>query len=159
MHPVTNVQIVDTNRAMVGLSFDTTYDSPLFSHALMLVVEQDGTKDQWEIRRRPVQFPAVGGGGINSDGLDFYNVTKNKWWNQGGSGGDEDDTGNRRYMWSLPTSGDHASFRFGYNPSQPDASSMLRFYVVIAIVAPVGGHAAMQLGETYTTEAIPVRTD
>ncbi len=151
--PIQNFSIRKERAGKINLQFEYTGVAESFNTVMVLLVEQDGIGDNWSLRHRPSQV-WTSEGWMDFLELDFYNETYNKWWNEGNSAGDEDDTGNRRRVRRLPTPLGLSPISFGilYYQDQLDenhTSSIpgLEFYGVASILATVDGRPVVQLGD------------
>lgn len=151
--PIENFVITKERAGKMNIQFEYAAVSELFDTVMVLLVEQDGVGDNWSLRHRESQIWTTEGW-MDMLVLDFYNETYNKWWNEGSSAGNEDDTGNRRRIRRLPSPLGLNPMSFGimYYQDQPDehhTSSIpgLEFYAVAAIVSTVNGQPVVQLGD------------
>ena len=150
--PIENFVIQKERPGKINLQFDYNGVADGFDTLMVLLCEQDGQGDNWSLKPR-ARTIHTDLGPMTMHELDFFNDTYNKWWNEGSSGGNEDDTGNRRRVRRLPLPLGFNSVSFGilYYQGQRDENHTatipgLEFYAVAGIMAKVGNYPAMQLG-------------
>ncbi|WP_353778396.1 hypothetical protein [Winogradskyella sp. 3972H.M.0a.05] len=151
--PIQNFVISKERPGKINLQFDYTGVSEHFDTVMVLLVEQDHIGDNWSLKHRESQIWTTNGW-MKFLELDFYNETYNKWWNQGSSAGNEDDTGNRKRIRLLPTplGLNRVSFGIMYYQNQVDENHTstvpgLEFYGVAGIVSRIDGRPVVQLGD------------
>lgn len=151
--PIRNFQIEKERRSKINLSFDYEGIVPGFNAVMVLLVEQDGIGDNWSLKHRESRVH-TDVGWLTFLELDFYNETYHRWWNQGESSGNIDDTGNRKRIRVLPQPLGMNTVSFGimYYADQEDENRTshipgLEFYAVAGIVGMVAGKPVVKLGD------------
>ncbi|NMM49914.1 hypothetical protein [Marinigracilibium pacificum] len=152
--PIENFIIHKERAGKMNIQFDYASVAESFDTAMVLLVEQDHHPDHWSLRYRNSKI-WTSGGWMDFLELDFYNESYHKWWNEGSSAGNEDDTGNRKRIRKLPTPLGYSTVSFGimYYQYQIDENNTsttpegLEFYAMAGIVSTVAGRPVSLLGE------------
>ena len=146
-------QLSRTGQHQITVAFQ--YHAPIagFDHAMILLVEQDGSKDRWTTTTRPVSIA-----GHTIQVVDFANASYPGGVN---TSGPEDDVGGRgaqRRLRVVPTTAGWTTAVFQFAPWQPDTDPGpdLEFYGLVSIVAVAGGHPVAQLGNLVVTPTLKV---
>ena len=120
-----------------------------FDHALVILVEQDGARDQWAT----ASFETTQNGATFT-ALEFVNLSYP--WSAPNTSGDRDDVGRRQRIFPVKPGPNWTSKSIRFSASQPDTDPGLEFYAVIAIVAVAGGLPVAQLGDVDTTATLSI---
>jgi hypothetical protein len=160
---IQNLQISNPERGKIGINFDYPVRPEGFDHAIVAIVEQDGSRDIWSLRP---QLRWVAGSGANiltTTQLRLYNESAGAFIvSPANTAGLIDDHGFRHYIidLNLHRSGNRVSleFPFGY---QVDPGGTLEFYGIVGIVSvvrndiPVALLGQLHISETLTGVRIP----
>lgn len=153
MQPFTNFSFTKQAEGQLLIAFDYVNVLDGFNEALVLVVEQDGTKDVWDLRHR--EYTATSAGGISTTRYAFYNTSYSDWLAiPDNTSGDRDDHGRR--VFRRPIVPGPNEMIATYRPDQPDPSSGLEFYCLVAVVAVAGWQPVAVLGEHIVSDTISV---
>ncbi len=145
-------QVSRVSSSRVAVAFQNRNPVPGFTHALVLLVEQDSAKDEWQLGTREELVD-----GIPFDVLEFQNASFPGGVNTAGREDDVGGTGSRdrtRLVSMIPgqtwTSTTYTILR-----SQPDTTpGDLEFYAVIAVVSVAAGRPVAQLGDIIVTPTL-----
>ena len=155
MLPFENFQFYKHSEGVLRISFDYTRVVIGYDHALVLIVEEDGSRDNWSLKHRNYIISRYGG--IDSSRFAFYNESYNDWLTiPADTAGPRDDHGRRLFLKSLPRplGADEIVINAYYNPNQPDRGNSLEFYAIVAIVAEANGHPVSVLGDYHITPTL-----
>lgn len=151
MDTIVNGRVTQEGDGMLRISFDTPQRVPGFDWAMVLVLEQDGTRDKWGLAAKAVQV-----GGVNVASLDFVNES---YAATSTASARDDEGGPRRLsIVKLDPSGT-TSFRQRFRPSQVDREHDLEFYAVIVAVSLAGGIPVSHVGPIVATRSLRVGKD
>jgi hypothetical protein len=157
MVPFKNFDFFKAREGVLKIEFDYTFVVSGYDHALVLVVEQDGDKDQWSLRTRNYII-STASGAISSTRLAFFNESFNDWLTiPENTSGDRDDHGRRLFLKALPKplGAERVEINAYYDPRQIDqGGSGLEFYALVGIVAAANGHPVALLGDHFVTPTL-----
>jgi hypothetical protein len=155
--PIHNVQITNPKLGRIALNFDYPVRPKGFDHAVVAIIEQDGSRDVWSLRRQPRWIAGSGSNSLTTSQLRFYNETSGRFISShADTAGHIDDQGGRFYVVNLDLrrSGDHISLNFPFG-AQPDWGGTLEFYGLIGIVSVVKDDIPVALlGDLFITDKI-----
>lgn len=129
------------------------FDIGVYDHALVLLVEQDGARDSWEIFTRAEM---VGGEVLNV--IDYRNTSFPGGVNTSGPEDDVGGTGPGRRIRLVDLSDDSGigTEMFNFMRRQPDPDPDLEFYAIVTAVSVRNNRPVMHYGEILITETIKV---
>jgi len=154
---IQNLQISNPERGKIRISFDYPVRPDGFDHAIVAIVEQDGSRDVWSLKPQTRFVVQSGANALTTTQLRLYNESANAFIvSPANTEGEVDDHGFRHYLIDLNRhlSGNHVSlvFPFGY---QIDQGGTLEFYGLIGIVSVVRNDIPVALlGQLHITETI-----
>jgi hypothetical protein len=154
MLPFGNFQFRKQSEGVLRITFDYTKVVRGYDHVVVLLVEEDGGRDNWSLKPRNYTIPRYG---IGSTRLAFYNESYNDWLTiPTNTTGDRDDHGRRLFLKTLPQplGSSEIVINAYYNPSQPDRGSSLEFYAIVGIVSEANGHPVSLLGDYHITSTL-----
>ncbi len=156
MLPFENFRFTKQSEGVLRITFDYTRVVRGYDHALVLIVEEDGTRDRWSLKQRNY-LASSNGQSIGATRLSFYNETYNDWLTiPTNTSGDRDDHGRRLFLKSLPQplGASQVVINGYYDPTQPDNGNGLEFYAIVAIVAEANGHPVALLGDYHISPTL-----
>ncbi len=143
-------QLAALNSNHIIVQYRALTPIPGFNHALILLAEQDGAKDQWQVVTKQEEF-----NGIPLNVIDLENASFPGGVNTSGLEDDVGGVGANRRLRLLPlgSNGEIMTTHFFINPSQPDTDPGrdLEFYVVAAMVAVGAGKPLAVFGDLFIT--------
>jgi hypothetical protein len=144
---------IDRLNNQIVIEVKTRIRIPGYDRAMVLLVEQDGDRDNWETITRVEEI-----GGISRNIIDFQNASFPDGVNTAGPEDDVGGTGVRRRMRlvTLSSDSDASVISFNFLPNQPDTDPELEFYAVVAAVAVENNRPVALFGGLFITETIRV---
>lgn len=132
----------------------TGFDSSTYDHALVMLVEQDGARDSWEIHSR---VEIVDGTPLSV--IDYHNASYPGGVNTSGPEDDVGGAGARRRLRlvNLRRESGVAIEIFNFMRDQPDPDPDLEFYAIVTAVSVQNRRAVAQYGGILFTETIKIR--
>ncbi len=149
--PITLAQLSRTSQNQITVAFQNSIPVQGFDHAMVLLVEQDGAKDTWEVATQTANV-----GGFTHPVLDFANSNFPGGINTSGPEDDVGGTGPRRRLRIVATNAGWTTTTFTVAPWQPDTDpgNDLEFYAVLLIVSVAAGSAVASLGDIVVTPTL-----
>ena len=155
--PIHNLQISNPELGHIGIQFDYPVRPEGFDHAVVAIIEQDGSRDVWSLRHQPRWVAGSGANTLTTTQLRLYNESAGAFIGfPQNTAGSIDDHGRRFYVVNLDLhrSGDHVSLNFPFG-SQPDQGGTLEFYGLIGIVSVVRHDIPVALlGNLFITDTL-----
>ncbi len=146
-------QVSRTRENQITVAFRYSNPVPEYTHALVLLVEQDAGKDRWQSISRAETVDGAVRNVIHFENESFPGGIS--------TAGNEDDVGGtgsrrRRRLIRIQSGSRWTTTRYTIMPSQPDTDAGLEFYAVIAVVSVAGGKPVAQLGDLVITPTLAI---